>query len=474
MYAADLDLTTDAYGHAQAADGYTQAEDLSGKNKAGIALTALRFGLLGLVKVAQHGNDMDEEAEQVASKYESVSADQAEYVMRKVAGSFAIDDDPAELARTADDILSSTTSHGYTGNQVTFLLDYCVDKGMSVDDAVAHITAKGAADVLSATYGEVGQNIIYEAVDDASSIGSEHDAQAFAKQVNDQLIADGSRYTPNDIATIIKDIGGADDVTTRSGELIQAYRTLAETSAQTGASLEQGVDVMEAIDSAEDYTGGSVISVANGTARLLTTAKQHDIAFDDIASTIKDIDRASDYSEHADDLISGSIKLLDARGRYGVSHEDAIGLIKELDRGSDYSEHASNLVTSAIRIMDASHKSEVPYNDAIGFVKALDRASDVSEHAIDLAGNAANLVEGCNAYGISTDDAAALAKALDRASDSSVNAGDIADNVVKLMEPMTQHKLSLAKMTELMKDVDRDNSGYDAYEVVDEMIRRMK
>ncbi|MDP6627082.1 MAG: hypothetical protein QGG50_04205, partial [Methanopyri archaeon] len=299
MYAADLDLVTDAYGHAQAADGYTQSEDLSGKNKAGIALTALGFGLLGLVKVAQHGNDMDEEAAQVASKYEGVSADQAEYVMRKVAGSFAIDDDPAELARTADDILSTTTSHGYTGNQVTFLLDYCADKGMSVDNAVAHITAKGASDILATTYGEVGQNIIYEAVDDASSIDSEHDAQAFAKQVNEQLIADGGRYTPNDMATIIKDIGGADDVTTHSGELIQAYRTIAETSAQTGATLEQGISVMNAIDSAEDYSGDTVISLANGTARLLTIAKQHDLSFDEIASTIKDIDRASDYSENA-------------------------------------------------------------------------------------------------------------------------------------------------------------------------------
>ena len=474
MYADDLDLASDAYGHAQAADGYTQSEDLSGKNKAGIALTALGFGLLGLVKVAQHGNDMDEEAAQVATKYEGVSADQAEYVMRTVAGSFAIDDDPAELAQQADTIIAKATEHGYSGNQLTFLLDYGMDKGMDVDEAMTHMTARGASDVLTSAYSEVGQDIIYKAVDSASSIDSEHDAQVFAKQVNDQLIADGSRYTPNDLATIIKGIGGADDVTTHSGELIQAYRTLAETSSQTGATLEQGLEIMKAIDSAEDYSGDTVISLANGTARMLTTADQHDISFDEIAATIKGIDHASDYSENADDLISGSIKLLDARGRYDVSHEDAIGLLKGLDRGSDYSEHGSDLVTSATRIMDACHKHDISHNEAIGLVKALDHASDYSEHAIDLAGNSADMVEGCGTYGITTGDAAELAKALDRASDSSVHASDVGNNVVKLLEPMSQHKLSIERMTELMKAVDRDNSGYDAYEVVDEMIRRMK
>jgi len=514
MYAADLDLATDAYGHAQDADGYAQSEDLSAKNTAGIVLAAAGFGLMGLIKIAQHGHDMDEQAEQVATRYDSVSPDQAEYVMRKVAGSFAIDNDPAELAQQTHKIIGQATGHGYSGNQLTFLLDYCADKGMEVDDAITYMTGDQATDILHTVYTETAPQTILDAVKSASKVGSAEEAQAFADQMTEKLIADGYTRTPEEMARFIKGIGDAADTKATATELIAAYSTLSGAAEQADVGFDEVLTVLDQIDYSEDCSGDTVPNLAEGTARLLTTAKQYGIATDDITATIKSLDYHADTSETAEELMSGTQRILEARGEHGASHDQAITFVKKLDYYADKSTKADELGEGAAKLIEACDTYDVTHDQAITLFQKLDYYADKSTRAYELADGAIKLIESCDKYDVSHDQAIKLFQKLDYWADSSTKAHELADGTVKVIEAcdkydvsqddaltlfkkldyysddsskaselgegtarliagMSQHKTSLDTVLGLIKDADRAASGQDAIEVADETIRRM-
>lgn len=509
----DLDLDG-AYGLADAADGYAQAEDLSAKNTAGIVMAAAGFGLMGLIKIAQHGHDMDEQAEQVASRYDSVSPDQAEYVMRKIAGSFAIDDKPAELGEAAHQVIGQATAHGYSGNQLTFLLDYCADKGMEVDDAIAYMTGDQATDILHTVYTETGPQAILDAVKGASNVESAEEAQTFADQMTEKLIADGYARTPQEMAGFIRGIADAADTKATATELIAAYGTLSTAAEQADVGFDEVLTVLHQIDYSEDCSGDTVPSLAEGTARLLTTAKQYGIATDDITATIKSLDYHADSSETAEELMSGTQRILEARGEHGASHDQAILFVKKLDYYADKSTKAGELGEGAAKLIEACDTYDVTHDQAITLFQKLDYYADSSTRAHELADGTVKLIETCDKYNVSHDQAITLFQKLDYWADSSTKAHELADGTVKVIEAcdtydvshddaltlfkkldyyaddsskaselgegtarliagMSQYKTSLDTVIGLINDADRAASSQDAVELADETIRRM-
>ena len=449
----DLDLDG-AYGRADAADGYAQAEDLSGKNTAGIVLTAAGFGLMGLIKLAQHGNDMDEEAAQVASKYEGVSAEQAEYVMREIAGSFAIDDDPAELAQQAHQLIGQATGHGYSGNQLTYLLDYCTDKGMEVDEAITYMTGDQATDILHTVYTETGPQAIFDAIKGASKVGSTEEAQAFANQMTEKLITDGYAQTPEEMARFIRGIGNAADTRATSAELIAAYTTLSEASEQAGVGFDKVLTVLNQIDHSENKSGDTVTSLSDGTANLLTTAKQYDIPTDDITATIKSLDYYSDTSETAEELMTGTQQILEARGEHGASHDQAITFVKKLDYYADKSTKADELGEGAAKLIEACDKYDVSHDQAIKLFQKLDYYADSSTRAHELADGTVKLIEVSDKYDVSHDQAIKLFQKLDYWADSSTKAHELADGTVKVIEACDTYDISQDDAITLFKKLD--------------------
>jgi hypothetical protein len=475
----DLDLNG-AYGRADAADGYVQAEDLSSKNKVGITLTAIGFGLFGLIKIAEHGNEMDAEAEQVAGKYDAVSPDQAEYVMRRVAGSFAIDDDPTELARTADKVLEAATEHGYSGSHTGFLLDYCLDKGMEVDEAIGYMTAGEATQVLTSAYTEVGEKVIVEAITNgASKVDSLEDATEFSRKLIGQLVQEEHIPVPEDVATLISDVARYSDTTPTSSELIEAVSVLANTCTRTGIPVERAADLFQTLDYYKDTGTDGALALTEATDSMLQAAGEHGVSIDDVKNLISYVDRHKDTSDDtADILATNTVKLIEGMKAYGVSSSEFSDIMWSVDRNNDTGGQTSTeVVADALRIAKGMHENGVSEDDATDIMWKVDRYEDNGgQTGGQVVDGTVKLLDAMKRNGLSKDDTGDLMWALDRYEDTGGQSGaDVVDGVVKLMDAMKRDGLSEDDITDIMYAVDRyeNTGGQTGAEVVAETVKLM-
>ena len=516
----DLDLTGAGYGSTDAADGYAQAEDLSSKNKAGVVLTAVGFGLFGLIKVAEHGNEMDTEAEQVAAKYDAVSTDQAEYVMRRVAGSFAIDDDPTELARTADRILTSATEHGYSGSHTGFLLDYCMDKGMDVDGVIGYMTGGEVTDVLTTAYTEVGQQVIVDAItSNASKVASAGEATAFSRELIGRLVQEEHIPAPKDVAGLIGNIARYADTTPTSTELIEAVSVLGNTSAATGIPIDQVGQVLQNLDYHKDTGSDGAIALAKATAQVVDAAHENGVSIDDVKDLIYQVDRFEDTGDDtADILATNTVKLIEGMKAYVVSRSELSDIMYCVDRNNDTGGQTANeVVTDALRITKGMHENGVSEDDATDLMWKVDRYEDTGgqtsgqvvdgtvklmeaikrdgvskddvsdlmwavdryedtggQTGMDVVDGVVKLMDAMKAYDGSEDDVTGLMYTVDRYEDTGGDTGTtVADNTIRLMEAAHTKGLSLDRMEELVREADHDTSGQTSTQVVDEVLKRL-
>jgi len=515
----DLDLDTEAYGRADAADGYSQAEDLSSKNTAGVVLTAVGFGLFGLIRLTQHSNEMDTEAEQVAAKYTKVSPDQAEYVMDRISGSFSIDDDPAELAQRTDELFSTFTSHGYSGNHVTFLLDYSMDKGMSVDEAVTYMTAKAPTEVLHTVYMEAGEKIITDAITrSASNVDSLEDATAFSHTLIDKMVQQDYLQTPQNMANLISNVARYADVKPSSGELIEAVTTLGAAGARDGFTLSEAVNVLTTLDGKKDTGTDGAASLVENSVKVMDAAHENGVSPNDAVALIYDVDRFEDMgSDTATRLAENSVKLMEgmkeyglSKGdvtqvldavkwddtscssdvtttealrimqgmkEYGISRTDAVEVIRGVDGFEDHgNQSATSLVTETVRLMEGMEKYDVSRSDAIELMRAVDSYEDHGNTSgTVMVTESVRLMEAMKEYGASRTDAVELMRTLDSSEErGSDSATSLTDSTIKLIKVMKETETSRSKAIEYIGIADKVNSSQSAISLADETVKALR
>ncbi len=476
----ELDLTDAGYGSTDGADGYARAEDLSSKNKAGVVLTALGFGLFGLIKVAEHGNEMDAEAEQVAGKYDGVSADQAEYVMRRVAGSFAIDDDPTELARTADKVLESATEHGYTGSHTGFLLDYCMDKGMDVDSAIGYMTGGEVTDVLTTAYTEVGQQVIVDAItSNASKVASAEEATAFSRELIGRLVQEDHLPTPKDVAGLIGNIARYADTTPTSTELIEAVSVLGNTSAATGIPIDKVGQVLQNLDYHKDTGSDGAIALAKATAQVVDAAHENGVSIDDVKDLIYKVDHYEDTGDDTTDILANNtVKLIEGMKAYDVSRSELSDIMWSVDRNNDTGgQTADTVVADTLRIAKSMHENGISEDDATDLIWKVDRYEDTGGQTSGQVVDATvKLMDAMKRNSVSKSDVSDLMWAVDRYEDTGGQTGaDVVDATVKLMDAMERDGVSEDDVTDIMYAVDRyeNTGGQTGVDVVAETVKLM-